>query len=51
MVNERQQTVFWHVDDCKISHMDTKVNYDLIKILKEEYKSIVEEGSGKKTLN
>ena len=35
MVNEKQQTVCWHVDNCKISHVDTKVNDDLIKILKE----------------
>ena len=22
MVNEKQQTIFWHVDDCKLSHRD-----------------------------
>ena len=51
MVNWRQQTVFYHVDDCKISHVDTKANDDLIKIIKEEYKRIFEDGSGKMTLN
>ena len=51
MVNGIQQTVCWHVDNCKISHVDTKVNDDLIKILKEEYESIFEDGSGKMTVN
>ena len=39
------------MDDCKISHVDTKVNDDLIKILKEEYESIFEDGTGKMTVN
>ena len=51
MVNWKQQTVFWHVDDCKMSHVDTKVNDYLIKILKEEYESIFEDGSGKMTVS
>ena len=50
MVNRKQQTVCWHVDDCKISHVETKVNDNLIKILKEEYGSIFEDGSGKTTV-
>ena len=51
MVNRIQKTVCWHVDDCKISHVDTKVNDDLINILKEEYNSIFKDGSGKMTVN
>ena len=39
------------MDDCKISHVDTKFNDDLIKIIKEKYKSIFEDGSGKMTVN
>ena len=35
MVNGKYQTVCWHVDDCKIIYVGTKVNDYLIKILKE----------------
>ena len=47
MVNGKQQTVLWHVDDCKISHVETKVNDEFIKTLRDEYESIFEDGSGK----
>ena len=51
MLNRKQQMVCWHMDGCKMSHVDTKFNDDLIKILKEEYESIFEDGSGKMTVS
>ena len=47
VVDGKQQTVLWHVDDCKISHVDSKVNDKFIEILREEYESIFEDGSRK----
>jgi hypothetical protein len=47
MVREKQQTILFHVDDCKISHNDSKVNDEFIEVLRQEYKSIFEDGSGK----
>ena len=47
IVNGKQQTVCWHVDDNKISHVDSKVNDDLTEALHDEYESIFEDGSGK----
>jgi hypothetical protein len=46
VVNGVQQTVCWHVDDCKISCVDKKANDDLIEALREEYESIFEDGTG-----
>ena len=45
-VNGKQQTICWHVDDCKLSHRDKRVNGRFILVLKEEYKSIFKDGSG-----
>jgi hypothetical protein len=36
-VNGRQQTVTWHVDDLKSSHVDSKVNDDFLLWLNEKY--------------
>ena len=47
MVNEKQQTLCFHVDDNKLSHVDPKVNDELIEELRLEYESIFEDGSGK----
>jgi hypothetical protein len=47
MVNGKQQSILWHVDDCLISHLDEKVNDKFIDELREEYESIFEDGSGK----
>ena len=47
MVEGKQQTVLFHVDDCKLSHVNTKVNDKLIEILRKEYENIFEDGSGK----
>ncbi len=42
MVNEKQCTIVWHVDDLKISHMDPKVVDEIIASLKAEYGKIGE---------
>ena len=47
MVNNKQQTVCWHVDDCKMSHVDSKANGTFIKVLRDECESTFEDGSGK----
>jgi len=36
-VNGSQQTVTWHVDDLKSSHLDTKVNDEFLVWLQEMY--------------
>ena len=46
-MNDKQQTISFHVDDCKLSHVDPNVNTDLINTLRDEYESIFEDGSGK----
>jgi hypothetical protein len=47
LVEEKQQTILFHVDDCKISHKNSKVNDEFIEVLRQEYESIFEDGSGK----
>ena len=46
-----QMTICFHVDDCKLSHKSTKVMDDMIKWLRQEYKSIFEDGSGKMAMS
>jgi hypothetical protein len=46
IVNGKQLTICFHVDDCKILHMSTKVVDDVIVWLRSEYESIFEDGSG-----
>ena len=40
-------TIVFHVDDCKLSHVDSKVLDDTIEWLRRDYESIFEDGSGK----
>ena len=37
MVNGKQLTVMWHVNDLKISHKDPKVNDEFIAWLEKKY--------------
>ena len=37
MINGKQHTVLWHVDDLKISHVDPKVNDEFIKWVDEKH--------------
>jgi len=46
MVDGKQQTILYHVDDCKLSHVDPKVNDKMIDWLRNNYESIFEDGSG-----
>jgi len=47
MVDGKQQTILYHVDDCKLSHVDPKANDEMIDWLQDNYESIFEDGSGK----
>jgi hypothetical protein len=40
MVNGKQQTVAWHVDDLKISHVDSKVNDAFIAWARDKYEDV-----------
>ncbi len=46
MINGKQMTICWHVDDLKASHVYKKVMDRMIKYLRQEYESIFEDGSG-----
>ena len=44
-------TICFHVDDCKLSHHDPKAMDKMIAWLRQEYKSIFEDGSGEMTMS
>jgi hypothetical protein len=50
-INGNQMTICFHVDDCKLSHKDPKEMDKMIQWLREEYKSIFEDGSGKMVIS
>ena len=39
LVNNKQYTIVWHVDDVKSSHIDSKVNDEFLKWLQMKYGS------------
>ena len=47
LVNNKQQTICFHVDKCKLSHQYRKVNDEFVNTLRDEYESVFEDGSGK----
>jgi hypothetical protein len=47
MIDGKQMTICFHVDDCKLSHRDPKVVDRIIAYLRKEYEQIFEDGSGK----
>jgi hypothetical protein len=47
----KQMTICFHVDDCKLSHESSKAIHKMIKWLRQEYKSIFEDGSGKMSVS
>jgi hypothetical protein len=51
MVNGKQLTIVFHVDDCKLSHVDSKVVDDTIDWLHQDHKSAFEDGSGEMKVN
>jgi hypothetical protein len=46
MVNGKQMTLCWHVDDMKISHCVTKRVDDMVSWLREMYEHLYKDGSG-----
>jgi hypothetical protein len=51
MIEGEQITICFHLDDCKISHHTTKVMDSMIEYLRQEYKSIFEDGYGTMTVS
>ena len=47
IIDGQQMTIFYHVDDYKLSHRRSKVNDWMFKWLRQEYESIFEDGLGK----
>ena len=37
IINGSQCTISWHVDDLKISHVDSNMNREILAILQKEY--------------
>ena len=50
MVDGKQQTILWHVDDCNISG-SKKTNDEFIEVIRDEYETIFKDGSGKMTVS
>ena len=51
MIEGKQMTICFHVDDCKLSHRKPKVMDKMIAWLQQEYESIFEDGSGQMTVS
>jgi hypothetical protein len=51
IVNRKQLTIDLHVNDCKVSHIDSKVLDETIEWLHQDYMSIFDDGSGKMKVN
>lgn len=47
MIEGKQMTICWHVDDLKASHVKSRIMDRIIKYLRQEYETIFEDGSGK----
>ena len=47
VIDGKQCTICFHVDDCKISHVSNHVVEQTIEWLRRDYESIFEDGSGK----
>ena len=47
LVKNKQQNIFFHVDDWKLIHQDSEVNDEFINTLRDEYESVFEYGYGK----
>jgi len=46
-IGDKQCTICFHVDDCKISHASKQVVDNVIEWLRKDYESVFEDGSGK----
>jgi hypothetical protein len=47
MIDGKQMTICIHVDDCKISHVDSKAVDEMIEWLRDNYEVIWDDGTGK----
>ena len=50
VIGGSQMTIFFCVDDCKLSHKSSRQMDRMIKYLRKEYESIFEDSSGKMTV-
>ena len=50
MINGKQMTICFHVDDGKVSHVDTEEVDKILELLRGKYETIFEDGSGKMTV-
>ena len=46
IIDGQQMNICYHVYDCKLSHHRSKVNDKMVKWLRQEYESILKDGSG-----
>jgi hypothetical protein len=51
IIEGKQMTICFHVDDCKLSHRKKKVMDTMIEYLREEYESIFEDRTGAMTVS
>ena len=51
IIDGQHMTISYHMNDCKLSHRRSKVNDRMIKWLRQEYESILEDGPGKMTVS
>ena len=50
-IDGSQMKIFFHVDDCKLSHRKHEVNYFMIEWICQEYEIIFEDGSMKMSVS
>jgi hypothetical protein len=51
IIEGKQTTICFHVDDFKLSHTKKKVMYTMIEYLREEYESIFDDGTRAMTVS
>ena len=51
MIDGKHMNICYHADDCKLNHRRSKGNDLMIKCIRQEYESILEDGSGKMTVS
>jgi hypothetical protein len=51
IIEGKQMTICFHVDDCKLSHLKKKLMDTMIEYLRQEYESIFEDRTGAMTVS
>jgi hypothetical protein len=51
IIEGKQMTICFHVDDCKLSHCKKTVMDQMIRYVWQEYESILEDGYGEMTVS